>query len=149
MTVSPLVREVLGHTDRVTAFMLFTEHIGQWWPLSTHSVYGEQAGVAFEDGALVERDGADTSVWGEVLSWDPPSGFRITWHPGTDPAQSTEVEVRFTEVDDQVRVTLTHTGWERRDDEARADYAEGWIFVLGQFVEASEEATAQSRFMNG
>jgi hypothetical protein len=150
MTVSPLVREVHVSTDRATAFTLFTDHIGQWWPLGTHSVYGEQASVAFEDGALVERAGAETSVWGEVLSWDPPRGFRITWHPGTDPEQATEVEVRFTDVDDaQVRVTLTHTGWERRGDDARAGYAEGWVFVLGRFVEASGKATAQSRFMNG
>jgi hypothetical protein len=149
MTVSPLVREVHVRTDLATAFTLFTDHIGQWWPLGTHSVYGEQAGVAFEDGALVERDGAETAVWGEVLSWDPPSGFRITWHPGTDPAQATEVAVRFTEVDDQVRVTLTHSGWERRGDDVRTRYGEGWVLVLGRFAEASGEAAAQSRFMNG
>ena len=28
-------------------------------------------------------------------------------------------------------------------------YAEGWVLVLGRFVEASGKAAAQSRFMNG
>jgi Activator of Hsp90 ATPase homolog 1-like protein len=137
-SVAPIVREVLVRTDLETAFDLFTERIGSWWPLATHSVFGEHATVAFQDGRLVERAGRSDSTWGEVLAWDPPNGFRITWHPGHGNDQATEVEVRFAAEDDQVRVSLVHIGWERRADvDARASYETGWIVVLDRYAAAT------------
>ena len=65
-------------------FAVFTRQIGAWWPLPTHGIFGADAGgLGFEDGLLVERavDGR-TSVWGEVLAWDPPHRLVVTWHPG-------------------------------------------------------------------
>ena len=38
--------------------------------------------VGFEEDRLVERHGERTECWGEVLHWDPPEGFAVTWHPG-------------------------------------------------------------------
>jgi hypothetical protein len=142
-SVAPVVREVVVRTDLDTAFALFTERIGSWWPMATHSVFGEHATVAFEDDRLVERAGGSASTWGEVLDWDPPHGFRISWHPGLDPDEATHVEVRFAAEDDQVRVSLVHTGWERRANaDIRSSYDTGWVVVLERFV-----AAAQSRFM--
>ena len=51
------------------AFELFTDRIGAWWPLDTHSVFDDGT-VAFEGGVLVERRGDESAVWGEVLEWD-------------------------------------------------------------------------------
>ena len=135
---APVVREVLVGADLETAFALFTERIGAWWPMATHSVFGEHATVAFEDGRLVERAGRSVSTWGEVLDWDPPRGFRITWHPGLDADEATEVEVRFAAEDEQVRVSLVHTGWERRaNPDVRASYETGWVVVLGRYAAAA------------
>ncbi len=136
--VSPLVREVLVTADPQRAFDAFTEHIGDWWPMATHSVYGTDASVSFEDGRLVERAGEESTVWGEVLEWQPPLRIRLTWHPGTDPDEATDVTVTFTVEGTQVRVRLTHTGWEHRSDTGVRDrYASGWSYVLGRFVEAA------------
>ena len=44
----------------------------------------------------------------------------------------------FTAEGDQVRVSLVHTGWERRADaDVRASYETGWVLVLERFVSAS------------
>lgn len=134
---APLVREVRVRTDLDTAFRVFTERIGDWWPMATHSVFGEHATVAFEDDRLVERAGRTATTWGQVLAWDPPRSFRMTWHPGHDPVEATEVEVSFTPEDDTVLVRLTHTGWERRADrDIRSSYESGWVVVLGRYAAA-------------
>lgn len=136
-STAPLVREVIVRADAATAFRLFTEGIAAWWPMATHSVFGEHATVAFEDGRLVERAGATSTTWGEVLAWDPPLGFRITWHPGRDADEATEVAVAFTEQDGETLVRLTHTGWERRArGDVRASYASGWVLVLERYAGA-------------
>lgn len=136
-STAPLVREVIVRADVKTAFHLFTDRIGDWWPLATHSVFGEHATVAFEDGRLVERAGATSTTWGEVLAWDPPQGFRITWHPGHDADEATEVAVAFTEQDGETLVRLTHTGWERRARaDVRASYESGWLLVLERYAGA-------------
>ena len=98
------------------AFAVFTRQIGAWWPLPTHGIFGADAGaLGFEDGHLVERavDGR-TSVWGEVLAWDPPHRLVLTWHPGQDADEASEVEVRFAASEGGgTRVELEHRGWER------------------------------------
>ena len=136
-STAPLVREVIVRAGVETAFRLFTDRIGEWWPLATHSVFGEHTTVAFEDGRLVERAAATSTTWGEVLAWDPPQGFRITWHPGHDADEATEVAVAFTEQDGETLVRLTHTGWERRGRaDVRASYETGWVLVLERYAGA-------------
>jgi activator of Hsp90 ATPase-like protein len=136
-STAPVVREVIVRTDLETAFRLFTDRIGDWWPMARHSVFGEHATVAFEDGRLVERAGTTSTTWGEVLAWDPPQEFRITWHPGHDADEATEVAVAFTEQDGETLVRLTHTGWERRARAAvRASYETGWVLVLERYAGA-------------
>jgi hypothetical protein len=132
--VAPIIREVVVESDPHRAFTAFTEHIDAWWPKATHSVYGADATIAVEAGRVVERLGDQETVWGELLGWDPPHGFRMTWHPGTDPDEATEVEVRFLGEGEHVRVRLIHTGWERGSAEVRESYFGGWAYVLGQFA---------------
>ncbi len=133
--VAPLRREVRVQCDADTAFELFTAHLGAWWPLGSHSVFGAQGSVAFEDGIVVERRGADTAVWGTVLRWERPTGFAMTWHPGQGPERATEVAVDFTPDGDGTLVTLIHSGWERlaEPDRARDEYEKGWPVVLSGY----------------
>lgn len=134
-TVPPVVREVRVTCDQATTFALFTSHIGAWWPLATHSVHGADASVAFEDDRLVERLGSQVAVWGHVLAEDPPRSFRMTWHPGRDAADATEVSVEFVPDGEGTIVRLTHSGWERLADgeSRRGQYDSGWVPVLAAF----------------
>jgi uncharacterized protein YndB with AHSA1/START domain len=140
-TIAPVHREVLVRADVGTAFALFTAHVGAWWPLESHGVLGAGASVAFEDAGgsrrLVERSGGEASVWAEVLEWVPPHRLRLSWHPGTDPAEATDLTVTFSARNGRVLVALDHAGWERRANGQRAadDYASGWEVVLGRFTE--------------
>ena len=133
--VAPVRREIRVACDVATAFELFTAHIGAWWPLGTHSVFGARASVAFEDGQVVERLGAQHAVWGTVREWDRPDGFSMTWHPGQGPERATDVAVAFSADGDGTVVTLTHTGWERLADPeaAREEYNSGWPRVIAGF----------------
>jgi hypothetical protein len=135
-TVPPIVREVRVTCDQATTFALFTSHIGAWWPLATHSVHGPDASVAFEGDRLVERLGSQVAVWGHVLAEDPPRSFRMTWHPGSNPADATEVGVEFLPDGDGTIVRLTHSGWERLAEGAarRERYDSGWVPVLSSFA---------------
>jgi hypothetical protein len=141
-SLPPLVKRVTVPLSVEQAFRRFTEQMATWWPMETHSV-GEKdtESVAFEGqvgGRIFEtlRSG-DTSVWGTVLVWEPFGRVVFTWHPGREPSSAQEVEVRFSAVDDQTEVVVTHRGWETLGDEAsqmRSGYDKGWDFVLGRFV---------------
>lgn len=134
--VAPVRRSVRVAAPVETAFALFTAHIGAWWPLgSGHSVYGKDAIVAFEGDVLVERFQEQASVWAEVVRWDPPLGFLLSWHPGSDPEHATDLEVAFAADGDGTVVTLVHTGWERTraPAEMARNYDTGWAYVLGWY----------------
>jgi hypothetical protein len=138
-SLPPVVRQLEVATDPARAFELWTAQVGSWWPMATHSVHGAEATVAFTDGRLVETgpDGS-TSDWGTVLTWDPPHLLTMTWHPGRDATEATQVEVRFEPVEEhRTRVILTHSGWEARaeSEQVRESYDTGWAVVLGAFAE--------------
>jgi uncharacterized protein YndB with AHSA1/START domain len=138
-TLAPLIFTVDVGCTPEAAFRYFTDDIGAWWPLATHSVGGERAATcAFEPrvgGALVERtrDGA-TYVWGTVTQWDPPRRVSFTWHPGRSAEAAQIVDVRFTATPGGTAVTLTHDGWSvlgARGAAMRDEYRNGWRAVLG------------------
>src|SRR5207248_11244043 len=88
-------------------------------------------------GRLVERSrSGEEAVWGELLVWEPPHRFAMTWYPGRGPSEATELEVRFEPDGDRTRVELQHRGWDglgERAADARASYDSGWVVVLGEF----------------
>jgi len=137
-SVAPVVVEIVVPCPPDRAFDYFTRDIGRWWPLSTHSLGGEHAtDVRFEPregGRLIERvrEGAE-HAWGTVTQWRPGERVAFTWHLDRSPDSAQLVEVTFAAHGARTRVTLTHSGWERRDDgtKARDNYARGWTFVLG------------------
>ena len=154
MTVAPIRREILVAASADRAFDLFTERIGDWWPLARFGVYGDGT-VGFESSsaggrAIVERSGDRVSVWAEVTAWEPPESLAFTWHPGTDPAQATQVRVTFTADGDQTLVTVQHSGWDALADPDRAaaaakEYGQGWPGVLGSFASLVAAANEPSR----
>jgi len=122
------------------AFRLFTEQIGGWWPMESHSVFGATATVAMEHGVVVETSATgERTVWAEVTLSEPPNRWSLRWHPGTDPERPTTVDVTFVADDEGTRVIVTHTGWEalgERAQEARRSYDDGWVPVLERLAEA-------------
>jgi uncharacterized protein YndB with AHSA1/START domain len=81
-----------------SAFRVFTEEIGQWWPLAQGFAFlGEKAKDMILEGRvggrLLERgtDGTE-HVIGEVRTYEPPTRVGFTWN---DSDGTTEVEVRF------------------------------------------------------
>jgi uncharacterized protein YndB with AHSA1/START domain len=141
-SVEPVRKSVTVPATPPRAFELFTAHMQEWWPLSTHSVGAEDAvGVAFGAGvgaAIIETlaDGT-TSVWGTVTQWEPPHRVAFTWHAGTPEAEATRVEVTFTaDGPGSTAVQLVHSGWELRPDgaSAREGYHSGWEPVVSCFA---------------
>jgi uncharacterized protein YndB with AHSA1/START domain len=136
--VPPVEKSVLVRCDPARAFAAFTAEIAQWWPLQTHSVAQAQTrSVAIEPrvGGRIYEIAADGSEaeWGRVLSWSPPHGFSMTWHPGRPAEPHTVVELSFMAEGDRTRVRLIHRGWQAlgaRAEAGRESYQGGWETVL-------------------
>jgi uncharacterized protein YndB with AHSA1/START domain len=148
-TIEPVRRSVTVSAPVETAFRVFTEQMGNWWPVDRYSVHEELADEAGMElrlgGAVYERWREGTENWGVITVWDPPNRLAFSWHPGGDPAEATEVEVTFRAERDGTVVHLEHRGWERLGDrahEVRVGYADGWRAVLGEFGRAVEAGGA-------
>lgn len=125
------------------AFRLFTEGIGEWWPLDEgYSFGGDRAKEIFlepfEGGRFYERfvDGDELQV-GSVIACTPPDRIVFTWR-GPDWRAETEVDVHFVVTGAGTTVDIEHRGWERLgpDGEERARrYAGGWPRVARAFAE--------------
>jgi hypothetical protein len=126
------------------AFAFFTQRMDAWWPFVGHSLFGSRArGVEFDprtggEVCEVSRDG-QRGLWGRLLAWDPPRGFRMSWHPGREPVKAQELMVRFHAVSEGTRVDVVHMGWELLGEEgleARRNYDTGWFTVLEGYAHA-------------
>jgi uncharacterized protein YndB with AHSA1/START domain len=133
------------------AFSVFTEDIGSWWPADHHVLQAELADMVFEPrvgGHVYDRgvDGSE-SRWARVLAYEPPHRIVISWDLSmqwqieTDPAKTSEIEVRFmSEAPDRTRVELEHRnlerhgdGWENMRDAVGAP--DGWEKGLQAFAQ--------------
>lgn len=140
--LAPVEKELRVRLAPASAFDLFTREMSHWWPLATHSCAGADAqAVTFpmeEGGQVIEQaKNGSRHIWGEVLAWEPPHRFAMTWHPGSSAAQATRLEVRFSAAEDGgTIVRLRHDGWAARPDgaQARGGYAQGWESVLACYV---------------
>lgn len=138
--VPPIRREVVVDLDASEAFELFTAHIGDWWPVARHSVFGEGALVAFENGQIIETSEGRTSEWGTVTEWEPGARVSFTWHPGAPTERASAVTVTFTaHGDERTLIVLEHSGWDVYDDPAaaRREYENGWPRVLDEYAQAA------------
>ncbi len=135
------------------AFDVFTTGIGTWWPREHHILQAELAEMVFEPrvgGSIYDRgvDGTE-SRWARVLAYDPPRrvvfswDISLQWQLETDPAKTSEVEVRFhADGPDRTRVELEHRRLDRHGDgwEAMRDAVgspDGWQHGLDAFAAAA------------
>lgn len=137
----PVVKIVDVACSTRRAFELFTGAIGEWWPLATHSVYGDDArSVRMGEGVgteIIETSASgERTPWGTITTWEPGRELGFTWYPGRGLDEATEVTVRFAASERGTRVELVHRGFERRQDPegARASYETGWVPVLARFA---------------
>jgi uncharacterized protein YndB with AHSA1/START domain len=140
---TPVRKTVRVTAPPARAFRRFTEEMGTWWPLRSHSVgQADAETVTMEPrlgGRIVEHiRGGRQAVWGTVTAWDPPRRVAFTWHPGRAPDTAQDVEVRFTADGTGTRVELEHRGFERLGPtlgrKARRGYPLGWEYVLGRYA---------------
>src|SRR3954467_14308438 len=131
------------------AFTVFTEGIGSWFPPEYNLLPVPIVDRVFEPrvgGRIYDRgeDGSECH-WARVLAFEPPARVVFSWDIGpqwqieTDPANTSEVEVRFTEeAPDRTRVDLEHRhldrhgdGWEHTRDAIAGEG--GWATCLQAF----------------
>jgi len=128
-TATSVRESIVVEAPPARAFSVFTDDIGSWWPPDHHILRAPLAEMVFEprEGGHVYDRGLDGSEcrWARVLAYEPPERIVISWDIGltweleTDPARTSELEVRFIpETPDRTRVELEHRNLER--------HGEGW-----------------------
>jgi uncharacterized protein YndB with AHSA1/START domain len=88
-------------------------------------------------------------AWGEVLVYQPPERFAITWRVFSVP---TEVDLTFAFLGPALtQVSLVHSGWEKLPADQLAEdcvlpggylgraFDKGWAIILAKCAEAAEE----------
>lgn len=145
---APVIRSAHVNRSPEDAFDIFTNEIGAWWPLPSHGIFGDKSGgISFRDGHIVETsvDGTE-ATWAEVLVWEPPTGFRLAWHPGQTAEDASEVDVQFIPNGDGTTVIVEHRSWEKFGNDAmnrRRSYVgpNAWGYVLDHFADGAEAGT--------
>jgi uncharacterized protein YndB with AHSA1/START domain len=132
------------------AFEVFTDRLGTWWPLETHSIEVMTKGTRPDAAVLEGRVGGRVyekqseggeGYWATVAVWEPPSRLVLEWKVNPESPAATEIDVRFTPEGGGTRVDLVHSGWEPfgdRAQEARDDYDSNWMGVLRKFKVVAE-----------
>ena len=149
-TVPPVVKAVTVRAAPAQAFALFAHDLPRWWPLAQFHTGPDPVECAIEPrvgGRVFERaaDGRET-LWGTVLTYDPPHRLAFTWVIGLSAGQEQRIDISFTPEAPGTRVELTHSGWEKLGDAAKAAalrerYAGGWATLIercyGEYANAA------------
>jgi DNA-binding transcriptional ArsR family regulator/uncharacterized protein YndB with AHSA1/START domain len=146
VTAIPAVRKTCTVPIPVeAAFDLFTARVSEWWPTESHSIHEDDVKQLRLEGRVggrmveVTTDGSEYS-WADVLAWNPPVRFVLSWHPNLSPEAASRLEVRFRAVEGGTEVVLVHTGWEEFGDRGSAlrdNYESGWDTVLARYAAAT------------
>jgi uncharacterized protein YndB with AHSA1/START domain len=145
--------EINVEVPQERAFSVFTQRFDQIKPRE-HNMLGvdiSQSVIEPQAGGRIYDRGVDGSEcqWGRVVAYEPPQRVVFTWDISprwqieTDPARSSEVELRFiAEGDRRTRVELEHRylarhgeGWQSLADGVRG--GQGWPLYLQRLVEAT------------
>lgn len=148
-TVTATVRtSIVVQAPLERAFKVFTEDFGQFKPREHNLLGVEIAETVFEPrvgGHLFDRgvDGTECR-WARVLAYEPPHRVVISWDINarwqleTDPARTSEVEVRFvSETPERTRVELEHRHLDRHGDgweSVRDGVGGGWPLYLQRYA---------------
>jgi uncharacterized protein YndB with AHSA1/START domain len=137
------------------AFQVFVERFDETKPREHNLLAVPIERTVFEPrvGGTIYDAGVDGSIctWAWVLAFEPPHRLVISWDIGprwsieTDPAHTSEVEIRFVEETPQrTRVLLEHRhldrhgeGWEGLTNLATGD---GWPLYLARYRDLAEGA---------
>jgi uncharacterized protein YndB with AHSA1/START domain len=149
--VKPVRHQVVVNAPIDRAFALFTTKFDAIKPREHNLLSVPIAETVFEPraGGHIYDIGIDGSrcQWARVLAYEPPSRVVFSWdigpswHLETDPAKTSEVEVRFiAESGERTRVELEHrhlerhgTGWRSVAD--GVDGEAGWPLYLHRYTE--------------
>jgi uncharacterized protein YndB with AHSA1/START domain len=132
------------------AFAVFTERFGDFKPPEHNMLATPIAETVFEPrvgGNILDRgtDGSECR-WARILAFEPPHrvvfswDISPTWQVESEPANSSEVEVRFlAETPERTRVELEHRhidrhgpGWESLREGVADD--QGWPLYLDRYA---------------
>jgi len=143
--------EVVVEAPIERAFSVFTKGFGSFKPPEHNMLGVDISETVFElrEGGSVYDKGVDGSEcrWARVLAYDPPNRVVISWDISpqwqieTDPAKTSEVDVRFiAEAPDRTRVELEHRNIDRHGDGWEAvregvDADDGWPLYLRRFAD--------------
>jgi uncharacterized protein YndB with AHSA1/START domain len=132
------------------AFSVFIEQFDRIKPREHNLLEADIAETVFDarEGGRIYDRGVDGSEchWARVLAYEPPNRVVFSWDISpqwqieTDPAKTSEVEVRFvSETPERTRVELEHRnldrhgdGWESERDGVAADA--GWPLYLQRYA---------------
>ena len=139
------------------AFQVFTQDFGRFKPAEHNMLGVEIAETVFEPrvgGHLYDRgvDGSECR-WARVLAYEPPNRVVLSWNVSpqwqieSDPAKSSEWEVRFVaETPQRTRVEIEHRnldrhgeGWEGVREGVGGD--QGWPLYLQRYAAVVPETT--------
>jgi uncharacterized protein YndB with AHSA1/START domain len=138
------------------AFQVFSQDFGRFKPAEHNMLGVEIAETVFEPrvGGRVYDRGVDGSEceWARVLNYEPPHRVVLTWNISpqwqieTDPAKTSEWEVRFVaETPRRTRVEIEHRnldrhgeGWEGIRQGVGGD--QGWPLYLNRYAGLFHEA---------
>ena len=156
--VKPIRKTITVNVPAERAFALFIDRFDAIKPREHNLLSVPIAKTVFEPrvGGHIYDLGVDGSRcdWARVLRFEPPSRVVFSWDIGptwqleTDPARTSEVEVRFlAESSDRTRVELQHRHLERHGDgwQSVADGVDGeagWPLYLHRY--AMELAAAEA-----
>jgi uncharacterized protein YndB with AHSA1/START domain len=133
------------------AFRVFTERFDEIKPREHNllTVPIERTVLEPREGGVIRDVGVDgsTCAWARILIWEPPHRLVFSWDISpqwgleTDPARTSEVEVRFiAEAPECTQVRLEHRNLDRHGDgwQAFANLgAGGWPLYLERFRDAT------------
>jgi len=149
-TTTAITTSIVVDAPVDTAFAVFTGDMASWWPPEHHLLQAPLDSMVFEAraGGRIYDVGTDGSEcqWARVLAYDPPNrvvfswDISVAWQIETDPAKTSEVEVRFVpEGEHRTRVELEHRhldrhgdGWEGVREAVRS--GGGWGMGLERFA---------------
>jgi uncharacterized protein YndB with AHSA1/START domain len=148
-------RQVVVDTPIERAFTVFTDRFGDFKPPEHNLLGAPIVTTVFEPrvgGGITDRaaDGSECR-WARILVFEPPHRVVFSWDISpqwsieTDPALTSEVEVRFSaQAPDRTLVELEHRhidrhgpGWE--SVRGGVDSSQGWNLYLDRFAAVLKE----------
>ena len=118
--IPPVRTSITVKASAEKAFHVYTAEFDKWWPRSHHigsSPMTKGVIEGFVGGRCYsEQEDGSTCPWGTILLWEPPQRFAFAWQITPqwkyqpELAQSSEVEVRFTELPTAPRGSISSTG---------------------------------------